>query len=221
MTFAPDLAENIASGDANYSALLDEADAYVARNGLDLPEEPEARVIAPDPDCVTDPILALDLAEAGIATIIWATGFTTDYDWLKVDTFDEKGRPEAPARRLGGARDLFPGLALAVAPGIQLHLGRLARRQVSSQTRSRSNVTTSRITKRQHADERETSCRPLFDAMNDPTEAQMAHKRIRKFNTKDTYPEQNLDNDSGPGGGDARGQDRVVARTVPAEPRRC
>ena len=27
------------------------------------------------------------------------------------------------------------------------------------------------------------------------TECQMAHRRIRKFNTKDTYPEQELDND--------------------------
>ena len=25
--------------------------------------------------------------------------------------------------------------------------------------------------------------------------AQMAHQRVRKFNTKDTYPEQRLDND--------------------------
>ena len=31
--FAPDLAENIAQGDANYLSLLDEADAYVARAG--------------------------------------------------------------------------------------------------------------------------------------------------------------------------------------------
>ena len=31
--------------------------------------------------------------------------------------------------------------------------------------------------------------------MPDPTEAKMAHTRIRKFNTRDTYPEQNLDND--------------------------
>ena len=47
MTFAPDLADNIARGDANYLALLDEADAFVARNGLDLPEEPEARTCCP------------------------------------------------------------------------------------------------------------------------------------------------------------------------------
>ena len=36
MHFAPDLAQNIARGDANYLSVLDEADAYVARNGLDL-----------------------------------------------------------------------------------------------------------------------------------------------------------------------------------------
>ena len=93
MTFAPDLAKNIARGDANLMSLLDEADAYVARNGLDLPEEPALRKIGPDPDCVTNPISELNLAEAGIATIIWATGFAVDYSWLKVDAFDEKGRP--------------------------------------------------------------------------------------------------------------------------------
>ena len=49
MHFASDLAGNIALGDANYLSMLDEADAYVARNGLDLPEEPEARIIDPRP----------------------------------------------------------------------------------------------------------------------------------------------------------------------------
>ncbi|GAB2827415.1 NAD(P)/FAD-dependent oxidoreductase [Actinocorallia aurea] len=93
VTFAPDLAKNIANGDANLIALLDEADAYVTRNGLDLPEEPEARVLGPDPECVTDPLAALDLAAAGVTTIIWATGFAADYGWLQVDAFDENGRP--------------------------------------------------------------------------------------------------------------------------------
>ncbi|TIN53767.1 MAG: FAD-dependent oxidoreductase, partial [Mesorhizobium sp.] len=32
LTFASDLAKNIARGDANYMSVLDEADAYVARN---------------------------------------------------------------------------------------------------------------------------------------------------------------------------------------------
>ena len=94
MQFAPDLADNLAQGDANYLSVLDEADAYVERNGLDLPEEPQARKIESDPQCVTDPILELDLAEAGITSIIWATGFAVDYSWLKVDAVDEAGKPK-------------------------------------------------------------------------------------------------------------------------------
>jgi putative flavoprotein involved in K+ transport len=94
LTFAPDLADNIAHGDANYVAVLDEADAYVLRNGLDLPEEPDARRIGPDPACMTNPIRELNLKEAGITSIIWATGFTSDYGWLKVDAFDENGKPK-------------------------------------------------------------------------------------------------------------------------------
>jgi len=93
MRFAPDLADNIAAGDANYLALLADADAYVERNGLDLPEEPEAHVIGRDPECVTDPILELDLAGAGITSIVWATGFAVDYSWLRLDAFDQRGRP--------------------------------------------------------------------------------------------------------------------------------
>ena len=91
--FAPDLADNLLAGDANCFSLMDEADAYVARNGIDLPEEPTARQLAKDPDCVTAPLLDLDLAKAGVTTILWATGYGVDYSWLQVDTFDDKGRP--------------------------------------------------------------------------------------------------------------------------------
>ncbi len=94
LSFAADLAHNVARGDADYLSLLDEADAYVTQNGLDLPEEPEARAIGPDPACLTDPIRALDLAQSGITTILWATGYALDYGWLKLDAFDATGRPK-------------------------------------------------------------------------------------------------------------------------------
>ena len=94
MRFAPDLLDNVAQGDAGYLSVLNEADAYVARNGLDLPEEPDARKVEPDPPCLTDPVLELNLAEAGVASIVWATGFGVDYSWLKVDAFDERGSPK-------------------------------------------------------------------------------------------------------------------------------
>lgn len=93
MRFAPDLAENIARGDANYLSVLDAADAFAARSGFDLPPEPEARIFPPDPDCLINPLKSLDLAAAGIRTIIWATGFARDYRWLNVDAFDDAGAP--------------------------------------------------------------------------------------------------------------------------------
>ncbi|MCK9814989.1 NAD(P)/FAD-dependent oxidoreductase [Pseudomonas sp. MAFF 302046] len=93
VNFEANLAENLARGDENYLALLDAADAYIARNGLDLPLEPEARDMLPDPVCVSQPILQLDLAKAGVTSIIWATGYGVDYQWLQVDAFDANGKP--------------------------------------------------------------------------------------------------------------------------------
>ncbi|WP_135506166.1 flavin-containing monooxygenase [Roseovarius aestuariivivens] len=91
--FAGDLVENIREGDRAYLEVLSEADTYVARNGIDLPPEPEAWDILPDPDCIKDPLRELDLAQAGIRTIIWATGFKFDFSWLEVDAFHEDGTP--------------------------------------------------------------------------------------------------------------------------------
>lgn len=92
-SFKGDLVDNIRRGDENHRSLLDAADAYVARNGVDLPEEPDARRVLADPDCMTNPIRELDLAAAGITSIIWATGYATDFSWLPPGALDEKGKP--------------------------------------------------------------------------------------------------------------------------------
>ena len=69
-------AQHRATATRTTSSVLDEADAYVARNGLDLPEEPEARDLRPRPGLRRpNPILELDLAAAGVTSIVWATGF--------------------------------------------------------------------------------------------------------------------------------------------------
>jgi putative flavoprotein involved in K+ transport len=93
LNFSADLAENLANGDKNYLSVLDEADAYIARNGLNLPQDPKAREIPADPECVNHPILTLIPREVGITSIIWATGFAADYSWLKLDTFNKNGTP--------------------------------------------------------------------------------------------------------------------------------
>ena len=94
MRFEPDLAKNIANGNSYTLSLLDQADDYVIRNGLDFPMEPKAREVLPDPECVTNPILEIDLEKAGINSIVWATGFDVDFSWLKVDALDENGKPK-------------------------------------------------------------------------------------------------------------------------------
>lgn len=93
LRFADDLVRNVAAGDEAYFDVLREADAYVERKGMNLPAEPEAWTRLPDPKCLTHPILSLDLAEAGITTILWATGYRYDFSWLDVDVFDEQGLP--------------------------------------------------------------------------------------------------------------------------------
>lgn len=59
----------------------------VAQQGIDAPVE--ARYQAPwQPDGPAEPI---DLA--AISAIIWAVGFHTDFSWIEVPAFDEKGYP--------------------------------------------------------------------------------------------------------------------------------
>ena len=113
LQFSDDLRSNIVAGDVDYLATLREADAYAAREGLDLPPEPSAHVIGPDPDCLTDPLTALDLANAGITTVIWATGYAFDFSWIEIDVFGPDGTP----RHSRGVSDV-PGLHFVGLPGL-------------------------------------------------------------------------------------------------------
>lgn len=93
LIFADDLRRNVEAGDRNYLGMLDAADAYAASMGLDLPDDPGARQMWPDPSSMTDPLRRLEIAAHGISTIIWATGYRQDFGWLKVDAFEQNGAP--------------------------------------------------------------------------------------------------------------------------------
>lgn len=93
LRFADGLVESIAAGDKAYFDVLRDADAYIERNGLDLPPEPQAWERLPDAECLINPLTELDVAAAGITSIVWATGFKFDFSWLQVDAFDEQGLP--------------------------------------------------------------------------------------------------------------------------------
>ena len=68
------------------------SDEFIARLGIETP--------APDPEPLAGASAlehatthALDLAEAGVGTVVWCTGFTTDVSWLHLPILDDAGRP--------------------------------------------------------------------------------------------------------------------------------
>jgi putative flavoprotein involved in K+ transport len=106
LDIAPGLADSIATGDTYYAVFLDMLDAHVRHHGLDLPDDPAARMVLADPPCVTEPIRRLDLGAENIDAVIWATGYDVDFGWIDLPVL-RNGSGE-PAHR-GGITDV-PGL---------------------------------------------------------------------------------------------------------------
>jgi putative flavoprotein involved in K+ transport len=92
LRFADDLAANTAFADAASASSKRAVDAFVARHGIDAPP--------PEPDRADEPAAAyengpteLDLKAEGIATVVWATGFTGSFGWLPPSALDADGQP--------------------------------------------------------------------------------------------------------------------------------
>jgi putative flavoprotein involved in K+ transport len=90
LSIANDLALNLARGDASFADFTRQADEYAVRQRLDLPPCESRNYVLHDPKDVTDPILILDIANAGISTIIWANGFRYDFDWIDLPIFADE-----------------------------------------------------------------------------------------------------------------------------------
>jgi putative flavoprotein involved in K+ transport len=93
MAFAADLAESLADGDATYAGFLDMVDAHVEQHGLDMPADPTARLALPDPPCLIEPLRVLNFRAAGIRSVVWATGYSFDFGWIKIPVLDSRGAP--------------------------------------------------------------------------------------------------------------------------------
>lgn len=74
--------------------LKDDIDAYLAQAGITPPPVEADPADAPDPqgECVS-PLRRLNFREAGVNTVIWATGFTADFSWIHLPVLDEEGKP--------------------------------------------------------------------------------------------------------------------------------
>ena len=115
--FSGGLRNQCALADLKMARLLNLFDEWATENGLDGDVGPPERY----PDTVVEDAttMSLDLADGGIQTVLWATGFRPDYQWLDVDVLDHKGR----VRHDGG---------VTVAPGVYLIGTPFLRRRKSS-----------------------------------------------------------------------------------------
>ena len=86
----PDLKDNLAFADKFEDDFTKEIDEYIRSEHLDVPTEslPQLKF-----GYEVDEIRELDLHEANITTIIWATGYSFDYSWIKLPVVDEDGYP--------------------------------------------------------------------------------------------------------------------------------
>src|SRR6266851_2156316 len=91
LRLADDLDAQLARGDEGVVAFTRSVDAYVARTGLVVPEEPGPEPSPPGPAAA--PIRTVDLDAASITGVIWATGFRRDFAWIRLPVRDERGEP--------------------------------------------------------------------------------------------------------------------------------
>jgi len=92
--FADDLAAHIAFADEISARIHRMVDEHIARTGVSAaPNEPDpADAPVADPSRYVGPA-ELDLAERGIRSVIFSTGFGGDLSWLRVPVLDERGAP--------------------------------------------------------------------------------------------------------------------------------
>jgi len=90
LILTPDLKETLAKVDQFETNALKMVDDYIARTGLDAPTEtiPQLR------DGYSQEVITeLDLKDSGIATVLWATGYTFDFSLVKLPVVDADGYP--------------------------------------------------------------------------------------------------------------------------------
>jgi putative flavoprotein involved in K+ transport len=69
-------------------------DQYIEKHGIEAPHEHDDPADEPATADVWDAGRAeVDLAAAGITTVVWCTGFTADFRWLRIPVVDDAGMP--------------------------------------------------------------------------------------------------------------------------------
>jgi putative flavoprotein involved in K+ transport len=89
-----DAAAHVHFADEFSQRLKDGIDSYLAQANIKPPPLEDDPADLPDPEakCVS-PLRRLNLRDANVSTIIWATGLTGDFSWIHLPVLDDDGQP--------------------------------------------------------------------------------------------------------------------------------
>ncbi|RTL00638.1 MAG: MSMEG_0569 family flavin-dependent oxidoreductase, partial [Lysobacterales bacterium] len=90
MRFAPNLGAHLDAADATYNRINASIDEWIAKLGLRTAEPASTYQPVWMP---TDEAESLDLAGAGITSVIWCIGYRADYGWIDAPVFNGRGYP--------------------------------------------------------------------------------------------------------------------------------
>jgi len=100
--FSPTLEAALDHADSVADSIKDAIDRWIAAQGIDAPVEDRYTPLwRPDPEPT-----ALDLAAAGVTSVVWSVGYRADHRWVEPGVFDGRGRPRQ-TRGVTGTPGLF------------------------------------------------------------------------------------------------------------------
>lgn len=89
LNFCDDLKQNLDKADAVAGSIKKSIDGFIEKNQLETPlESPYHPVWEPE-----ETALFLNCETAGIASVIWCTGYQFDFSWIELPVFDGQGYP--------------------------------------------------------------------------------------------------------------------------------
>ena len=113
ITFSDDLTERFTAVEATFAQRSGKAiDAYITAAGIDAPEQPRP----PGDDWLPSERAQLNLTDANITSVLWATGYKLDFSFVDLPLVDEWGYP----KHTRGATEI-PGLYVVGLPWLTHH----------------------------------------------------------------------------------------------------
>ncbi|HZM21498.1 MAG TPA: NAD(P)-binding domain-containing protein, partial [Anaerolineales bacterium] len=94
LILSDDAAAHVHFADEFSQRVKNDIDSYLTRMNITAPslEDDTADIADLEAECVS-PLRQLNLHDANVSTLIWATGFTGDFSWINMPVFDDQNKP--------------------------------------------------------------------------------------------------------------------------------